>query len=303
MPALTPAQRALFESDFREAVEQGKLATVDRAEVLEVFSRHAEFREKILGGDTAGLLVHWVHGARAEDVRTFSRSAAGETVAMARATGVYDREPPDLDDDGRQLYSRAVDEMQNDETLDFDAAFARVAPEASLGVRGPGAIPDSAFSDNTTPTLEEHQTYRQFSRVHGIDYMDAMQLAQYSEKIASLEADDGASDVAWLDARPRATPAKPWSDDDYETDKRRASAHNLDFGFDDPQHGRMVWEAATSEGTDPVAEAFTARRDAELKTARAEHEGFLFHAQARAGEQRQQMIATALDERARRRLA
>jgi hypothetical protein len=299
---LTPAQRALFEQDFQQAVAQGKLASTDREEALSVFS--GEFREKILGGDTAGLLAYEVEKARASERHTFARGHAPGGPTLMTAPRLSDAEPPGLDSDGKQLHTRTVRAMEADPALDYQAAFARVVPDApdvALGIRGPGTLPDSAFSDNTTPTLAEHQVYRSLARGHGIEYMDAMQLAAYSEQLAALEADDGASDVAWLDARPRATAAKPWSEDDYETDKRRAAAHNLDLGFSG-DHGRMVWEAAVAEGNDPVAEAFSTRRAAELRELRDQHEAYLHHAQTQAGERRQQMIAATLDERARRRL-
>jgi hypothetical protein len=210
--------------------------------------------------------------------QSFARPPAGDEppaadtlAAKLRAAGlstrgVDDAEPDGLDGDARRIHRDIVGAMHEDPTRDYWRAFSATAPRADVEafLTAPA---DTWFEGDaeTSPTREDHQVAIAIARAHAVEYGDALALLQSARDLAELEADDGASDVPWLDARPRSEPPRPWSDDDWQVDSRRAAAHRIDLT-------REAWEAFAAEGRDYVGEQFADRREQTLARERQAHE-------------------------------
>ena len=98
---------------------------------------------------------------------------------------------------------------------------------------------------------------------HGISEQDADPLAEADRRIAELRAEFApqAAGVPWLDTRPLA-PAelpRPWSEDDWQRDRRRAEATGVL-----PELSRTIWEGYAEAGKDAVTELLTELRDARI---------------------------------------
>jgi hypothetical protein len=121
-----------------------------------------------------------------------------------------------------------------------------------------------------------------------------VEILQQQGELRDLEADDGTAPADWLDSSERPTPPRPWSDEDWARDQRRAAAAGVEIS-------QATWKAGAELGVDAVgqlADAQRADRVAALKTRSA---SALQSAQLREGERRVSAINDELTSRARQR--
>lgn len=147
---------------------------------------------------------------------------------------------------------------------------------------------------------------RALAATAGIGWMDAMEYLDHLGAVAELQRDDGSAPVPWLDTRPLASPPRPWSDEDWARDARRATAAGVVIGALGPDGEdtqlKALWQAAAEKGQDIVGETAAANR----ADARAELQqwgaGHLDQAQAREDTRRSSAINSELIRRARNRV-
>lgn len=88
----------------------------------------------------------------------------------------------------------------------------------------------------------------------GIGWMDACKILDHRKELTALQSDDGSAPVPWLDSRPLSTPPRPWSEEDWNRDQRRASNAGVEVA-------KPAWQAGAELGRDVVGEAAVAARD------------------------------------------
>ena len=106
---------------------------------------------------------------------------------------------------------------------------------------------------------EAEQPIHDYAREHGVSFDDARTLMgdQAALETRTAELAEQSSAVEWLDTTEREAP-RPWSDEDWERDRRRAEAAGVDLD-------RTLWEAVAGTGKDPVWELAEDRRSEELR--------------------------------------
>jgi hypothetical protein len=204
------------------------------------------------------------------------------------------RVPPGLDDAGKPLHA-------------LIAARATSAGQhyfhAMADVTGVPAYRD--LSDIPAPLGEQqgldpaqaakYSNGRALAISAGINWMDAMGYLDYLADLSELQSDDGSASVPWLDSRP-ISPPRPWSDEDWERDQRRATAAGVDIA-------KPAWQAGAEQGRDVVGEAAEALRADAIATQQARGEGFLDQARAAEDNRRFSAINDELQRRATNRVA
>jgi hypothetical protein len=106
----------------------------------------------------------------------------------------------------------------------------------------------------------------------GISWNDAVEILQQQRELAELEADDGSDDAPWRDSTQLATPPRPWSDEDWARDKRRAAAAGVAIDH-------AAWQAGAELGVDAVGQRADAQRADRVAAFRERSAGALGEAQ------------------------
>jgi hypothetical protein len=216
------------------------------------------------------------------------------------------REPLGLDDSGRALHGLIANRAASTGTPYFEAMAA---------VTG---IPDyAALSDIPAPLrsldgLNPDQaalyaSARGLAVNAGIGWMDACNYLEHLKELASLQSDTGAADVPWTDTRPLATPPRPWVEEDWERDKRRATAAGIQIGALGPDGQdtqlKAMWQAGAEQGRDIVGEMAEKQRQDAIASLQDWNAGLLDQARAREDDRRSSAINDELTRRARNRVA
>lgn len=254
-----------FADDFAEAQARFGLEESDQETFGEIWgmNRHRH--------DEPGFLEQTASFAR------LLRTSCGDTMPEANpgpAPTGRPGPPRQLDEEGQRLY-REIEALADRKAVGFFDAMAELTGVSEYADRAPrplsakeleelgqGVDPESRVTDQAAQVLQ---------RSHAIDYADASEVVELTRGVAEAKADTGAADVPWHDTRVLKTPPVPWSNDDWERDRRRAAAAGIDLT-------REGWEATAEEGRDAVGEqAEEARRerieDAEKHLARIHGSG------------------------------
>ena len=203
------------------------------------------------------------------------------------------RVPPGLDDDGRALHALIAARAASTSAPYFQAmADVTGVPD----YRALSDIPPGPVRQGMDPQREAlDAAARAVSASLGISWFDALELLEQRTELNALQKDTGAASVPWLDTRP-VSPPRPWSDEDWERDQRRANAAGIDID-------RPMWQAGAEQGHDVVGElADTLRSDA-IATHQQRGEGLLDQARAREDTRRAGAINDELIRRARKQTA
>jgi hypothetical protein len=230
--------------------------------------------------------------------RPIAASLAGAPAQPARVTApgfaVCSAALPGLNDEGERLYGE-IAAYAAQHGLDFYSAFSGVTGGLDIE-RAPLEQPPLRQTDSSEQAglAAFYKRAEELPARENIDLSDAVVITEFDEKIAAARYDDGSSGVPWRDTSRPLRP-RPWDDQDFERDVRRARTIGLELA-------REEWEAAANEGLDLVYEAAAELRahrlDGLLDRRRTELEA------AEAGEaaRRKQLIDGELERRARKRL-
>jgi hypothetical protein len=200
--------------------------------------------------------------------------------------------PPDtLDKEGLTLY-KTVEERSLADKVDWFTAFAKVTGNTEF--KPPRVVPGPSHGSEPISLEDEDQLGQALMRSHAIAYLDAVQLVRHTKELA--EARKGPeTDVPWLDTRPLSAPPRPWSEEDWERDKRRAAAGDVSLQ-------RIEWEVAAEKGEDLVSERAEKARADHLAGLEGRSEHHVRTAQAAEAKMREAAIEAELDRRAESRI-
>ena len=212
----------------------------------------------------------------------------------ARVPADRNRVPFGVDQAGQQLHQQITQTADRDGT-DYWTAFAKLSPGNAEALQrnsdfppGPIAPMDGAIPERSAVDMAA----RHLAKAAGISYLDAVMLIEHHNDGTELAQDDGASDTPWLDSRPLPIPPKPWSDPDWERDKRRAHAAGVDIDRD-------AWQAGAELGHDVVGELADEKRTAALDAHRQQGADLLNRARHQEDARRAAAINDELLRRAR----
>ena len=200
--------------------------------------------------------------------------------------------PAALDKEGRALYER-VEKRAQDERVDWFTAFAKVTGAREF--TPPRIVVDPASTSSDTEDEAEEQLAAALMLSYAIGYLDAVQLVRHTKELAEARKEPEPTDAPWLDTRPLSTPPRPWSDEDWERDKRRAAAGNVSLD-------RAEWEVAAEEGEDLVPERAEKARADHVAELEGRSEYHVRTAQKTEAKMRAEAIEAGLDRRAEGRL-
>jgi hypothetical protein len=217
---------------------------------------------------------------------------AGTTDWGAPADGVR-RQPPGLDDG---QHRPAL--LRRDGGRHRPAKLSRHSDLPSTPVRQDGQIPEREDQDANARALAVSA---------GISWTDALAILEQLGELSALKADTGAADVPWLDTRVLATPPRPWSQEDWNRDQRRATAAGVVVGSIGPDGQdtqlKSLWQSGAEQGRDVVGEMAAELRQKAIDDHQAFHAGDLDQARAREDGRRSSAINSELIRRARQRVA
>jgi hypothetical protein len=128
----------------------------------------------------------------------------------------------------------------------------------------------------------------------GLSWNDAVGLLEQQRELRELQADDGSAPVDWLDSTVRLSPPRPWSDEDWHRDQRRAAAAGVDVD-------RAAWAASAERGHDYVGEVAEQRCQDKIDALEQRSAGQLEEAQRWEDDRRGSAINEELTSRARKR--
>jgi hypothetical protein len=277
---------AAFESDFGAAVALHGLDESHR----ELFREHW------------GMNPH-MHDAPecVEQVASFARTmkmiednplAPRQAPAPKGPTVPAPETPAALDKEGRALYER-VEKRAQDEKVDWFTAFAKVTGAREF--TPPRIVVDPASTSSDTEDEAEEQLASALMLSYAIAYLDAVQLVRHTKELAEARKGPEPTDAPWLDTRPLSTPPRPWAEEDWERDKRRAAAGNVSLD-------RAEWEVAAEEGEDLVPERAEKARADHLAELEGRSEYHVRTAQKTEAKMRAEAIEAELDRRAESRI-
>ncbi len=274
---------ATFERDYADAVAHLGL---DEAEREHFRLTHGWMGELGEGSYTLVDVVDMVNmgkrfGSEREPVSTFSATAPAVS-------------PPDgLSKDGLALY-KSVEERSLADKIDFLEAFAKVTGNREYDP--PRPVVRAATKVTAEEGVEDEDGIAQgLMRSHGIGYLDAVQVWRHTKELAEAKKDPEPAKAPWLDTRPLSTPPRPWADEDWERDSRRAAAAGVPLE-------RVSWEVAAEEGRDLVGEEGGKAREQHIAQLEGRNKAYLARAQKEEAELRAKAIEAELDRRARERL-
>jgi hypothetical protein len=155
----------------------------------------------------------------------------------------------------------------------------------TVPMTGPGLDPERLALYNQASAL---------ARGAGIGWLDAAQICEQAQELSELQANDGTADAPWLDATELTTPPRPWSDEDWQRDRRRAAAAGV--GID-----RETWQAAAELGHDAVGQLAGDQQAEAISTLKQRNAGALDAARQREDTRRAAAISDELLSRAKAR--
>lgn len=229
---------------------------------------------------------------------------AGTTNWDAPAEGAR-RQPLGLDDAGKALHALIADRAASTGKHYFHA-MADLTGQPSY--REHSDIPPALGQQQglNPEQAGRYATGRALAVSEGIGWMDAMAYGDHLAELNALQSDDGSASVPWLDSRP-ISPPRPWSDEDWERDQRRATAAGVVVGAIGPDGQdtqlKELWKAGAEQGRDVVGEMAQEQRQQAIAEHQAFHAGFLDQARAREDTRRSSAINDELIRRARNRVA
>ena len=207
--------------------------------------------------------------------------------------------PTDVDPEVRSLYERAEERARRDGT-DFWTALAEITQNPDVRSKGDAPAQSKLPQDLADQASEESKRVDELGRrVMNhlcVGYIPATELVVRQDEIDVIRLDTGGSDVPWLDLRQLPSPPRPWADDDWERDRRRARRAGAELE-------REVWQAAADEGRDIVHEQWAAAQADELQRLVENLDRDVENAQLTERTQRIQAIEEELVRRATDRVA
>jgi len=286
-----------FDRDFATAMALHGLEEGDRDMFLETWTMNQH-----LVGQDEGIrnLAQFTQLLRRGESIGAKGKPRGATVSEANAgpapTG-RPQPPRQLDKAGATLYREIEARADQDRTEFFAAmgALTGVQEYADLGpeLMSPRELAELGPVDPASQVTD--QAARVLVRTHAVDYVDAAEHVELMQQIGVAKAETGASEFAWRDTRVLETPPVPWSEDDWQRDRRRAVAAGIELS-------REEWEAAAEEGRDaPGEQAELARRE-RVETLEQHFARSLVGAQEREAEKRADAINRELARQATERL-
>jgi hypothetical protein len=223
-----------------------------------------------------------------------SRPWGDPTAGQASGAG---RVPRGLDRDGLLLHTTIARKAAR-EGVPYFEALSRLSGNDSY--RRLSDIPPAQTDEGglmTSVDPDQAQLYTQaraLAIATGISWNDAVEILQQQRELAELQADDGSAPVDWLDSSERPTPPRPWSDEDWARDKRRAAAAGV-------QIDHAAWLAGAELGVDAVGQLADAQRADRIATLKGRSADALGEAQRREDARRVSAINDELTSRARQR--
>lgn len=204
-----------------------------------------------------------------------------------------------LGHDGLTLHREVETYGRENDGTDYFTALAQVTGRPEL--RELGDLPPStpvAFGAGVEPRdSTQDRLARHYVAHEDLGYTDALQLAAMTMDLAELESKAnepvGSSTVPWKNLAPLPEPPRPWSEDDFQRDVRRAKVAGFELS-------RQLWEASAEDGRDIVAEHVETERERKLlplPTERAKINTFRAEAQVREAERRREALKDELDRR------
>ncbi len=276
---------AAFEADFGAAAA---LHGIDESH-REVFASHWSMNPH-LHGTEEGL------EAIADFAQTMTRIrenplAPRQEPAPKGPTVPAPETPAALDKEGGARYER-VEKRAQDEKVDWFTAFVTITGDREF--TPPRVVVDPASTSSDTEDAAEEQLAAALMLQHAIGYLEAVQLVRLTKELAEAKKGPEPTDAPWLDTRPLSAPPRPWSDEDWERDRRRAAAGNVALD-------RAEWEVAAEEGEDLVPERAEKARADHLAGLEGRSEYHVRRAQGEESKLRVAAIDGELDRRARTR--
>jgi hypothetical protein len=223
-----------------------------------------------------------------------SRPWGDPTAAQASGAG---RVPPGLDGDGLNLHATIAAKARREGKHYFQALADLTGNQsyAQLSDIPPAQTDEGGLMTAVDPGQAQLYTQaRALAIATGISWNDAVEILTQQKELAALQADDGSAPVDWLDSRERPDPPRPWSDEDFARDERRAAAAGVEID-------RAAWKAGAELGVDAVGQLADAQRASRVAALKDRSAGALENAQGREDERRRAAIADELTSRARQR--
>jgi hypothetical protein len=223
-----------------------------------------------------------------------SRPWGDPTAVQAAGAG---RVPPGLDGDGLVLHATIAAKARREGKHYFQALADLTGNQsyAQLSDIPPAQTDEGGLMTAVDPDQAQLYTQaRALAIATGIGWNDAVEILQQQRELRALEADDGTASVDWLDSTERPTPPRPWSDEDWARDSRRAAAAGVEID-------KAAWRAAAEVGADLVGQVADTQRAARVAALKDRSAGALENAQGREDERRRAAIADELTSRARQR--
>jgi hypothetical protein len=230
--------------------------------------------------------------------RPIAASRAGAPAKPARATAprsaVRSAALPGLNEEGKRLYGD-IAAYAAQHGLDFYSAFSGVTGRLDMEHAQLEQPPlRQTDSSDQAGLAAFYKRAEQLAARENIDLSDAVVITEFDEKIAAARHDDGSSSVPWRDTSHPLRP-RPWDDQDFERDVRRARTIDLELD-------REEWEAAANEGLDLVYDAAAQQRADKLDSLLDRRRTELEAAEAGEAARRKQLIDGELERLARKRL-
>ena len=201
---------------------------------------------------------------------------AGTTDWGAPADGVR-RQPPGLDDSGRALHALIANRAVSTGTHYF-AAMADITGQPrylehsdipSTPVRQAGQIPEREGQDANARALAVSA---------GISWMDALAILEQLGELSALHGRHGRRRRALARLqRCWPTPPRPWSEESWSRDQRRATAAGVVVGSIGPDGQdtqlKDLWRSGAEQGRDVVGEMAAELRQKAIDDHQAFHAG------------------------------
>lgn len=283
-----------FEADFQEAVIAGVLTLDDRDE----YEAHCRQMSVRLDPPIANAQV-------------WAQTGNHASASVPHPAGLPAAPRPAIvasDPDAAALHAR-VENYAADNQVDYFTAFQRIAPQSHVETyadppqvdledfNGLEVDPESAQLDAFARKMTSELT---------VSYSDAAAIAELHDLQAkAAQTLIPSSDVPWLDATALTGKdcPRPWSDEDWERDKRRAAAGGLVPFPDEFDPRKPEWQNAADNGEDLVGQEVKQQRQARIDDLRARRDLLVKEAQQTEATRREKALKDELDRRARERVS
>lgn len=207
--------------------------------------------------------------------------------------------PPQLDKPSRAVWGRAQTRAR-EKGVTFLAALADLYGQPLyIGNDDPPKTHADAGDDSRIDpsSLELDRRAHDLCLDQEVGYRDAITIADYEQQLQEARAADGSAPTAWQDTSQSLQPV-PFSDEDWERDRRRADAAGLHVD----ETFKLEWEQAANEGRDIVYERAHADRVARVRALEVERDHAVASGRENERSRRVEAIEQTLDEDAKRRL-